>query len=131
MVPVLPGLMCINAWGGFKKMTGFCKTRVPGELLAKMESIKVRFGIEEGGGKLPRPRVAGVRVYLHREIDLDGSSCVFFLSSSWETAVISGLILPSRGNERQERRVLWRLSWSLCLFDARTQGTIIVLASPE
>lgn len=41
MVPILPGLMCINAWGGFKKMTGFCRTRVPAELMAKMESIKV------------------------------------------------------------------------------------------
>lgn len=54
MVPILPGLMCINAWGGFKKMTGFCRTRVPAELMAKMESIKddekavKAFGVEYG-----------------------------------------------------------------------------------
>ena len=31
-VPVIPGLMCINAYAGFKKMSKFCKTRVPKEL---------------------------------------------------------------------------------------------------
>lgn len=38
--PVVPGVMCINNWGGFAKMTKFCKTRVPSELMAKMEAIK-------------------------------------------------------------------------------------------
>lgn len=41
-VPVVPGLMCINAFGGFKKMTGFCFTRVPSALMAKLEEIQVR-----------------------------------------------------------------------------------------
>jgi len=40
MCPVVPGLMCINAYAGFKKMNGFCKTRVPEDVGAKMESIK-------------------------------------------------------------------------------------------
>ena len=44
-VPIVPGMMCINAWGGFKKMIGFCCTRVPPKLMAKMEEIKVRVGI--------------------------------------------------------------------------------------
>lgn len=39
-VPVIPGLMCLNAYPGFKKMTKFCKTRVPPELSAMMESAK-------------------------------------------------------------------------------------------
>ena len=52
--PVVPGLMCINAYAGFVKMTKFCKTRVPKELQAKMDSIKddaakvKEFGIEYG-----------------------------------------------------------------------------------
>lgn len=52
--PVVPGLMCINAYPGFKKMTGFCKTRVPPSLEDKMESIKddekavKAFGVEFG-----------------------------------------------------------------------------------
>ena len=41
-MPVVPGLMCINAFGGFKKMTGFCFTRVPPALWAKLEEIQVR-----------------------------------------------------------------------------------------
>jgi methylenetetrahydrofolate reductase (NADPH) len=46
--------MCINAYTGFCKMTKFCKTRVPAELQAKMDSIKdaddaiKAFGIEYG-----------------------------------------------------------------------------------
>lgn len=42
-MPVVPGLMCINAFGGFKKMTGFCRTRVPPPLMAKMEEIQASF----------------------------------------------------------------------------------------
>jgi methylenetetrahydrofolate reductase (NADPH) len=38
--PVVPGLMCINAYPGFAKMTKFCKTRVPDKLGADMEAIK-------------------------------------------------------------------------------------------
>lgn len=52
--PIVPGLMCINAYGGFCKMTKFCKTRVPAELQAKMDSLKddqdavKAFGVEFG-----------------------------------------------------------------------------------
>ena len=38
--PIIPGLMCINAYAGFKKMTKFCKTRVPKALEEKMDSMK-------------------------------------------------------------------------------------------
>jgi len=38
--PVVPGLMCINQYPGFKKMAKFCKTRVPDWLDEKMESLK-------------------------------------------------------------------------------------------
>lgn len=53
-VPIIPGLMCINAYAGFKKMAKFCKTRVPVDLAEKMESIKddstavKKFGVEFG-----------------------------------------------------------------------------------
>ena len=52
--PVVPGLMCINAYAGFAKMTKFCKTRVPKDLQEKMDSMKddpaavKAFGIEFG-----------------------------------------------------------------------------------
>jgi len=38
--PILPGIMPIQAYGGFSKMRGFCKTRVPAEVHAKMEELK-------------------------------------------------------------------------------------------
>jgi methylenetetrahydrofolate reductase (NADPH) len=38
--PVVPGLMCINAYPGFAKMTKFCKSRVPAKLAADMAAIK-------------------------------------------------------------------------------------------
>ncbi|KAG8459235.1 hypothetical protein KFE25_005746 [Diacronema lutheri] len=38
--PILPGIMLITAYGGFTRMTGFCKSRVPAELVAKAEALK-------------------------------------------------------------------------------------------
>jgi len=52
--PIVPGLMCINAYGGFRKMSKFCKTRVPDSLDEEIEKIKddaaaVKiFGVEFG-----------------------------------------------------------------------------------
>eukprot|EP00611_Tribonema_gayanum_P015812 TRINITY_DN2771_c0_g2_i1.p1 TRINITY_DN2771_c0_g2~~TRINITY_DN2771_c0_g2_i1.p1 ORF type:complete len:380 (-),score=140.62 TRINITY_DN2771_c0_g2_i1:362-1501(-) len=52
--PVIPGIMCINAYAGFQRMTGLCKTRVPPELRKRMEAIKdddaaiKAFGVEYG-----------------------------------------------------------------------------------
>jgi len=39
-VPILPGIMPLGNYGGFKRMTGFCKTRVPAEMEAKLETLK-------------------------------------------------------------------------------------------
>lgn len=53
-VPIVPGLMCIANYGGFKRMVGFCKTRVPAEVWARLEAIKdeptkiEEYGIEFG-----------------------------------------------------------------------------------
>merc|ERR1719393_955224 len=38
-VPIFPGIMPLNAYGGFKRMTGFCKTRVPPAMAAEMEKV--------------------------------------------------------------------------------------------
>ena len=35
-VPILPGIMPLNAYGGFKRMTGFCKTRIPPAMAERM-----------------------------------------------------------------------------------------------
>lgn len=53
-VPILPGIMPIMTYGGFKRMTSFCKTYVPAEIAEKVESLKdddeaiKAYGIELG-----------------------------------------------------------------------------------
>lgn len=40
--PIVPGIMLIQSFAGFKRMTAFCKSRVPADLLARLEAVKVR-----------------------------------------------------------------------------------------
>ncbi|KAA8493866.1 Methylenetetrahydrofolate reductase 1 [Porphyridium purpureum] len=39
-VPILPGILPIQNYGGFKRMTGFCKTMIPPAVEARMEELK-------------------------------------------------------------------------------------------
>ncbi|KAM4105546.1 hypothetical protein ACB094_04G000600 [Castanea mollissima] len=38
--PIVPGIMPINNYKGFIRMTGFCKTKIPAEIMAALEPIK-------------------------------------------------------------------------------------------
>ncbi|KAL4631731.1 hypothetical protein ACB092_04G000700 [Castanea dentata] len=38
--PIVPGIMPINNYKGFIRMTGFCKTKIPTEIMAALEPIK-------------------------------------------------------------------------------------------
>jgi methylenetetrahydrofolate reductase (NADPH) len=40
-VPILPGIMPIQSYAGFKRMTTLCQTRVPQYILSDLEPIKV------------------------------------------------------------------------------------------
>ena len=35
-VPILPGIMCISNMGGFKRMTDFCKSRIPDAVMSAL-----------------------------------------------------------------------------------------------
>ena len=37
--PILPGIMPLNAYGGFKRMTSFCKTRIPPAMAEKIAKL--------------------------------------------------------------------------------------------
>lgn len=39
-VPIVPGLMVIQAYGGFNRMTAFCKSRVPAWVRDSLEAVK-------------------------------------------------------------------------------------------
>ncbi|KAG9128921.1 hypothetical protein Leryth_009659 [Lithospermum erythrorhizon] len=38
--PIVPGIMPINNYKGFLRMTGFCKTKIPEDIMAALEPIK-------------------------------------------------------------------------------------------
>jgi methylenetetrahydrofolate reductase (NADPH) len=40
-IPILPGIMPIQSYGGFKRMITLCKTKVPSTVLEDLEPIKV------------------------------------------------------------------------------------------
>jgi methylenetetrahydrofolate reductase (NADPH) len=40
LVPIIPGLMLLQSAGGFERMTKFCKTRVPAELVKRVSDVK-------------------------------------------------------------------------------------------
>jgi len=54
MVPVVPGIMCLNTLGGLKRMTDLCKTRVPAGMMERAEKANTSdddfkaWGIQEG-----------------------------------------------------------------------------------
>lgn len=51
--PILPGIMPIVTYGGFTRMTGFCKTKVPAAIKDALESIKDNEeAVKEYGEKL-------------------------------------------------------------------------------
>ena len=39
-VPIVPGIMCILSYGGFKRMTAFCKSRVPQHVAQELDLIR-------------------------------------------------------------------------------------------
>jgi methylenetetrahydrofolate reductase (NADPH) len=38
-VPIIPGIMCVSSVGGFKRMTSFCRTRVPSSLMDRINAV--------------------------------------------------------------------------------------------
>jgi len=40
LVPIVPGIMPISTYSGFKRMIKFCKTRVPESIMNEIEAIK-------------------------------------------------------------------------------------------
>lgn len=39
-VPIMPGIMLVQSYPGFKRMVGFCKSRVPAAMAAELDAVK-------------------------------------------------------------------------------------------
>ena len=71
--PVIPGILPIQNYNGFKKMTGFCKTRIPPNVNEAIEAIKdddsavkefgIRLGVDMCNRILKSGAVPGIHFY--------------------------------------------------------------------
>lgn len=70
-VPILPGILPIQNYNGFKRMTGFCKTHVPPAIASSIEKIKENdaavkeFGISLGIDMCRRILKSGLAPGIH------------------------------------------------------------------
>ncbi|KAL7498628.1 hypothetical protein ACHAWT_006485 [Skeletonema menzelii] len=102
--PVVPGLMCINAYPGFKKMTKFCKTRVPKALEEKMESMKddadaiKKFGVEYGAEVCRTLLDSGVKILHFYTLNLE--KVVYGITD--ELGITSGLTEQSNESDAKD-----------------------------
>lgn len=70
-IPILPGILPIQNYTGFKRMTGFCRTKVPQAILDAMEPIKdddvavKQFGIRLGVDMCRRILKSGMSPGIH------------------------------------------------------------------
>mmetsp|Transcript_25114 Transcript_25114/g.54135 ORF Transcript_25114/g.54135 Transcript_25114/m.54135 type:complete len:411 (+) Transcript_25114:74-1306(+) len=102
--PVVPGLMCINAYPGFKKMTKFCKTRVPKPLEERMDSMKddsdaiKKFGVEFGAETCRILLDSGVEILHFYTLNLE--KVVYGITD--ELGITSGLIEKSNETDAKD-----------------------------
>jgi len=102
--PVVPGLMCINAYPGFKKMTKFCKTRVPKSLEEKMDSMKddlaavKKFGVEFGAEICRSLLDSGAPILHFYTLNLE--KVVYGITD--ELGITSGLIQKSNESDAKD-----------------------------
>ncbi|KAJ2871516.1 methylenetetrahydrofolate reductase (NAD(P)H) met13, partial [Coemansia asiatica] len=76
-IPILPGIMPIQNYGGFKRMTDLCRISVPQEIWDRLEPIKdddravKDYGIEVAVDMIKRLRAAGMRGFHFYTINLE------------------------------------------------------------
>ncbi|KAJ1879644.1 methylenetetrahydrofolate reductase (NAD(P)H) met13, partial [Kickxella alabastrina] len=79
-MPILPGIMPIQNYGGFKRMSELCRISVPQEIWSRLEPIKdddqaiKDYGIEVAVNMISRLRAAGIRGFHFYTINLERST---------------------------------------------------------
>lgn len=91
--PIIPGIMPIMAYGGFTRMTSFCKTYVPPAVKTKVESLKDDdAGLKEYGIQV-RPTSACMYMYGFGSRPYPGGEPALNLDQQ-APASLSGLLCP-------------------------------------
>ncbi|KAI5679495.1 hypothetical protein M9H77_00722 [Catharanthus roseus] len=84
--PIVPGIMPINNYKGFLRMTGFCKTKIPAEIMAALEPIKdneeaVRnYGIHLGTEMCKRILASGIKTLHLYTLNMEKSALAILMN---------------------------------------------------
>ncbi|KAK4421866.1 Methylenetetrahydrofolate reductase 1 [Sesamum alatum] len=84
--PIVPGIMPINNYKGFIRMTGFCKTKIPPEIMAALEPIKdneeaVRaYGIHLGTEMCKKIMASGIRTLHLYTLNMEKSALAILMN---------------------------------------------------
>eukprot|EP00252_Welwitschia_mirabilis_P015367 TRINITY_DN3377_c0_g1_i3.p1 TRINITY_DN3377_c0_g1~~TRINITY_DN3377_c0_g1_i3.p1 ORF type:complete len:639 (+),score=114.53 TRINITY_DN3377_c0_g1_i3:244-1917(+) len=78
--PIVPGIMPINNYKGFLRMTGFCKTKIPSEITSALEPIKDNeeavkaYGIHLGTEMCKKILASGIKTLHMYTLNLEKSA---------------------------------------------------------
>mmetsp|Transcript_44827 Transcript_44827/g.114603 ORF Transcript_44827/g.114603 Transcript_44827/m.114603 type:complete len:601 (+) Transcript_44827:95-1897(+) len=109
-VPIIPGIMPIMTYGGFKRMTGFCKTYVPQDIMDTLEPIKdneqavKNYGIHLGTEmckKLLEAGTPGLHMYT---LNLDNTSVTILKNLGFINPEVLPRELPWRPSANLRRK---------------------------
>ncbi|XP_042061346.1 methylenetetrahydrofolate reductase 2-like [Salvia splendens] len=84
--PIVPGIMPINNYKGFIRMTGFCKTKIPSEVMEALEPIKdneeaVRaYGIHLGTEMCKKILASGIRTLHLYTLNMEKSALAILVN---------------------------------------------------
>eukprot|EP01026_Neomeris_dumetosa_P055067 TRINITY_DN4982_c0_g2_i1.p1 TRINITY_DN4982_c0_g2~~TRINITY_DN4982_c0_g2_i1.p1 ORF type:complete len:598 (+),score=95.62 TRINITY_DN4982_c0_g2_i1:193-1986(+) len=107
--PIIPGIMPIMTYNGFKKMTMFCKTQVPTEIANKVEELKdndaalKQYGIDLGYEMCKRILDSGVPGLHMYTLNLERSAIGILERLGLVDKVVKPRVLPWRPPPAQKR----------------------------
>lgn len=99
-VPIIPGLMCVTNYGGFKRMTTTCKTRVTRELMARAEAKKAA---DEDEGKGDTFKAFGVELGIEMSKHLMASKVDGLHYYTLNSSVATLQIISACGLDRKDK----------------------------
>ncbi|TVU44433.1 hypothetical protein EJB05_03874 [Eragrostis curvula] len=84
--PIVPGIMPINNYKGFVRMTGFCKTKIPAEITAALDPIKDNeeavkaYGVHLGTEMCKKILASGIKTLHLYTLNMDKSAIAILMN---------------------------------------------------